>query len=242
LSKTTVSFALLLLDDYDGKQIYDTNYIFYINSKQIMPMKKPEGIYIFLCLEGKVFDLKIEGGKYLSLNISIDTSELNPLNPLVFARMHRNGRAFYDKNSALIIGSIQEKVKSLPIQVYAVEVDGISLKLSYFSQEDNKNIIKISGYTIQNLDNLNFMIGSGKNKELFVVKSKISPNSFEIDRKLNNLHKSGEEIKRVYSSVTNKVGEFCIPVEVGQETKIKNIEYFLEDKKKWAFSSVTVDN
>lgn len=233
MSITSVDFALLIRDDFSGKIIDSADLQFHIDGRAVSPLRKDDGFFVFLGDRGELKELSVSSIKYETTKATIDPAQIPETEPILNLRMLRKHNVYFDDTGAVIKGN-SSKLKGSQCELRCYAVDGPVLKLSNIENNEKSSIITVTGFTFQNLKGLKFSMGEGKAREIFVITSKTSHNTYELDRILSFPHKNGELMTRVYSGQSESDGSYSIFVDSGQEDKIKKIEYLREGKVKWA--------
>ena len=213
--KRTVSFVLLLQDDFSGAVQSDPGQRFCVNGRTVCPMKKPEGYLVFFGLSGTEYEVSISSAKYLDTLLHIDSGKLDPKYPVVTVRLFRKPGVWFPDSEWL------DGCKGKPGQM-AVLPSPETLSLSLRTMEDaGDGSVKVGlmGYSTRDLVGLRFSVGQKADCETFIITRKLDEGQYLIDRPLLKKHKSGDQVVRTFAAMCGENGGFSIPVEPGYNSK-----------------------
>lgn len=216
--------ALQLVDDFSGAPIRDGGWRFELDGTPAMPLRKEDGIYVFL---GKPRECTVmaEGTKYLAAQLSTQPSEVGKIHTL---RLLRRADSFFP-DSVRVEGTAPPGAR-----VYAF-VPVAPLELSSFE----KDMLSLQGYSTRRLLNLGFALGVGKNRELFHIIEQVGTGVYRIDCSLEAKHKGGEPLLRAYAAQCDQSGRYTLSIDPSDAAKVTAVEFYEQEVKRWVCLSAT---
>lgn len=225
---TRVSFALLLQDDFTGEDIVNGGHSFLVNGRRFSPLRKPEGYYVFTNVEHPC-TVTVQSSHYMELTFPVDPKSVDPKHPVLTKRLtRRNDIRFSDCDRI-------EGIHKPGEAVYAFVPETPPLQLAAASGAT----ITLQGYTAKQLCRKRYAVGTGKNRELFIITGGNTDGGYLIEPSLARRHTADEVLVRVYAGRCDAHGRFALAVEKGLGEKIKKLEFYDEEKKQWGSLSVT---
>ena len=232
MPRLSVRFVLLMQDDFSGAELPGGSFRFLVDGKPFSPIRKPEGFCAFCGLEGESWIVLIESPRYLPTVLRVEASGLPLGNPVRTVRLMRRGETRFP-DCELLEGS------GLPgALLYALCGNVPPLLLS----EIREGRIFFQGYPVRPLVRLRFCVGSGANRELFVITARDADGGCQIDRHLRFRHERGEPVLRAYGAVCGLSGRFAIPVGIGMKDTLKTIETYDKEVEQWGCLLQTAPN
>lgn len=201
--------------------------MFLVNGCRHTPLAKPEGYRVFTGLEGSRFTVEITGGGYFSEQVQVDTALLDPRMPVAEARLFRRRGAGFSGCEYV------EGIHRPGEVVYALRQGGGAIRLLGLRKTEEGALATLSGYFMRPACQTRFMLGTGEKRELFITGAAGPENSYLITGDFRHPHCSGEAVTRVYASRCDETGFFSIPVEPGQRTQIRQVEYYEKEEDRW---------
>lgn len=215
-----VSFVLQLVDDFDGKSLTNAGVSFYEGERVLKPIRKSDGMYVFTDEFREISTIRIECVGYHDKEITLDLNKIDRINPLVVVRLYGRPGGSFAYRYDLCCGTMKvKKGIELPLEVYATKKKQLNLFFKAYREEDGKKIITFQGFCMEPLIGLTFALGEGKETTLFYIKEKIGSNEYcicPIEKESVQI-KTGSALFRIYRSVTDKNGNYSIPVDEGVE-------------------------
>lgn len=222
-----VSFAIMLQDDFSGSQILDDGHVFSVHGIRLRPLKKPEGFYVFTGLPVSS-TLQIDSARYCPASVLIDSPSLTG-DRVQTVRLVRRGDIRFADCERLVGNDRPGR------EVYAFAAHSPPLQL----REAEGDRVVLEGFTTKRLLGRCFAAGTGKSRELFVLREQLPDGSYRADPCLRKKHKPGTELMRAYRGICDRTGHFAIPVEPGDPERIGQAEAYDEEKDKWVCLSAT---
>ncbi|MEG0877664.1 MAG: hypothetical protein RSF00_03200 [Oscillospiraceae bacterium] len=235
--RISVNFALLLIDDFTGREIPEDGFRFWINGQKAAPLKKPEGLYVFTGQSGNEWLLCVEGTHYSKRAVTVRKDTLDIQSPIVELRLFRRENLHFSDCEQ--ITGIHKPGKT----IFALCRDAPLLKLHSVEKPlGTRSKITLIGYTVRSLVRCRFCIGTGKNREMFEIVAKESDGSYLCDRQFLYKHKEGEPLLRAFGTACNDEGRFSIPIEKGIKDNVETIEEYSEEVRQWGCLLQTAPN
>ncbi len=225
---TKLSFALLLRDDFSGEDILSGGHAFMVDGKRVAPVRKPEGYYIFTGIS-RLCTVSVFSAYYESAEFQVDPEAVDPQNPVLVRRLLRRGDIRFSDCDRI------EGTHKPGETVFAFIPESPPLLLAAASGGS----ITLQGYTAKQLCRRRYAVGSGKNRELFVITGADEGGGYRVEPPLIRKHSAGEAVVRACMGRCDSGGHFVLPVEKGIKEKIEKLEYYDEGEKQWGYLSVT---
>lgn len=108
---TKLSFAVILVDDYSGKDPIGKVNVFLENRKET-PIKTPSSYYAFVDLTPDIYTIHIESHYYSDLNEDLNLNQFDPLNPLII-RLRPKPSYPFPPGATLIRGTVCDPGKNV---------------------------------------------------------------------------------------------------------------------------------
>ena len=99
-----VSFVVIPIDDFTNKVILDKSINMFVSGLNVKPIKKQDGFFVFTNIDEMNIDLTINSYSYNTSKLTIDTIELNHLNPIIKVRLKPNDKYNFPNNTTCIRG------------------------------------------------------------------------------------------------------------------------------------------
>lgn len=218
-----VAFVLRPIDDFSGKGIVKKKFLFTVNGVRYKPIEKAEGLYVFLEPMEKSVSLGIIGNEYNQCSVTVEKDKLNPTEPIAEVRLYARAGKDLPYRYELVNGRIEDKKIHFPIEVGAIREKETGLVLKKVKEADGITTISCNGFTKENLIGKSFAMESGKNVDVFILAEKTGINEYRVEGHLKGKHIAGSKILRAYRSVTDEMGYYAIPVEVGEANAIAKV-------------------
>ena len=213
---TKIAFVLRLVDDFSGKVILRKRFQFRKDGNLLKPIQKEEGLYVFLEPMNDIEQIEIEGFDYHSCVVEVDKAKLDKKNPVLNVRLYgRRGGSFSYAHS-LLEGRLEEGETVFPALVCVPRRTGTGLSLKEIRKADGKQHLIAYGFTKEILQGKTFGLSSGDSMEVFIITERIGMNEYAIEGNITREYPDKTPIQRVYCSVTNKDGNYAIPVPDGE--------------------------
>ena len=227
-----IAFALRLLNDFSGNSIKEKGFTFYINERIVHPVAKEDGIYIFLEPMEASTRVVIEHSNYYPCSVVVQKKLLNPEEPVADVRLYEKAGKRFSTSVGIYTG-IYETDKKIPLEVYAKKSSALNLTVREYRAIDDGHWILFSGFTKEQILGKTWLLEDKENPVILILQEKRGINEYraEIISGEPDKIRSGTPIRRIYRSVTDRLGAYAIPVESGEETKILEVEALHENKK-----------
>ena len=214
-----VDFVVRLYDEFDGFKLTDGGVMFRCDGRQVTPLRKNEGYYVFHGLGATRVRLEISRPHYLPKFLDVDTSALAHSNPVLCVRLLRQYSWHFSDcdwlhgtgppDSEVLAFSQEEQVR-------------------FQTQAEGKNRLAVLGYGAGGYVDRRFApaVGSG---DTFLLTQMLAPGVYLADREVAA---SGPwPVVRAHLSVSNGDGAYHIPVEAGQN--IGDTVFFDKERRVW---------
>lgn len=215
-----IAFVLQLLDEFTGKSLTNAGVVFYEGDRVVSPVKKPDGMYVFLDEFDTECTISIVCAGFHDKVLTIDRNTLDKVNPIIVVRLFGKPGGAFSYRYGLSTGTIKkEKGLAFPAEVYAVRKKPFNLFFKSYREEEGKHILVLQGFCLEPLIGLAFRMGEGKEASEFIVKEKVGSNEYcicPIGNKSVQI-KQGSPLFRIYRSVTDEKGNYSIPIDEGVE-------------------------
>lgn len=76
-----------VVDDFSGERVQNGNLLVTLAESRKRPIRKKDGIYVFVDLEKMTYTLRIESDIYFTQSIRVDPEKLDSRDPVIFVRM-----------------------------------------------------------------------------------------------------------------------------------------------------------
>lgn len=200
-----VLFAVRLYDDLTGMLLKGPQFLFYIDGIIENCIRKVDGYFVFLDKGKRRLLLKVKAEGYETQEVSIDVSNLEPMQPEIEIRLMQK-RIGGDIGKRALEGKIEAGFKELwlfPKNKKALIKYGGTLK-------EQPDVMKINLMTPTSIINLNLGCLDEENGEfdIFRAKYKLEHNVYRLDKQLHKKYVMGSEIVRVYHTITKEDGNY----------------------------------
>lgn len=226
LIKTSVRFALLLRDDYSGKNTAGGGHLFHVNGRLAQPIRKPDGYYVFTDPAGGDYTVTITSAHYCTSTIRIRAGDLPPGQPVETVRLYRRPWAPFSDCEWL-----EETMRPGALAVALVGWEQ-PLCLRELSTGGPPGFWA-QGYFAPGIAGQRLYLGKGKNRELLAVGAHRSDGSYELERAARKKHSPGEEMLRACCAPCDSAGHCCIPVPPGAKDRIVRLLSYDEEADRW---------
>lgn len=223
---TKVNFALLLQDDFSGADLTELDFRFFVEEREVRPLKKPEGYYVFTGLTGQAFAVRITCANYLPHTVRIEPQRLDAAQPVVTVRLYRRLNR-HAQDCAWVTGTAQE---NSPVLLLDEKLP--CLKVQALEEQEGKSLLLVQSFTVQSLCRQTFCIGGTKPPEPFVVVQKNAKGAYLLDRRLSGGCKSGAPLCRAYRTVADASGAYALAVPKGEEERLAHTALFRNSAKR----------
>lgn len=224
-----VAFALLLTDDFTGKKIENEQFAFQIHGKTYKPVHNEPGIYVFLEPMEEEELVEIYSSSYHATSVVIRKRELNAKEPVRDIRMYVRPGKKTGFPYEYLTGRLEENGVTFPAEIGVKSQKETGLSIKEIVRKENSTFISVNGFTRDPLIGKTFAVSSPKGTEVFVMIDKVSMNEFRISENLREAYKTATPIERIYRSVTDKEGNYAIPVDAGENGSTREV-FVLQDK------------
>ena len=207
-----LSLAVRLLDTTTGKEVTEPDIHFSIDGNMIIPMRKGEGMYVFVNISKEDFLMRIDVRGYDSKESHVIRNELDPRLPIMDVFLMPS-----EKNR---IGGEVLTVKGTLSQLDYIEAIYLNRPIGLFhSTLDKKELHKINLLSMTagggvKLDKLRYALldEEGQRYDTFEVEEQDTPTSVIIASPLNREHKLNDKIYRIIYGRAGPDGEFVLKV------------------------------
>ncbi len=233
--KTKVSFVLKLIDDFNGKAIQGVILGFFQDDIRLKPVVKREGYYVFLNVD-TTKEVMIKSSHYKARIVRSEMLICENPDFVTVVRLYRNKEGNFT-DCEWVEGNSKKN-----ILVYKTSMKSTGLTYKKEQQTDDDKTIILSGYTPQNLSGKCYIIGKGVSKEIFTIIARNEDGSYQLSSPLKKTFKQEEPIYRLYFGLTDKNGDYAIPIDIPIEEQTSKVECFKEEVDLWGCSYVMVHN
>ncbi len=207
-----LSMAARLIDTTTGREVSETDIRFVVDGNYFVPMKKGEGLYIFVNLGREEFLMQINARGYDPMDIKIDSKMLDPKLPMIDIFLMPS-----EKNR--IGGSVLEISGTLSSLEY-IEAIGLDRPISLFhSIQKKKEIYRMNLLPLRPgggcmLDSIAYALLSETEEryDVFEVKEQDSQLSIILKDPILEEHKLNDKIFRIVYGRAGPKGKFCLKV------------------------------
>ena len=177
--------------------------------------------------------MQVEGYPYEPMLLTVHRQELGS-NPVCNIRLFRRRDVMFPDCQHY------EGVGIPGSQAFALAELTPPLRLNQLQREEGGTRILLQGYTPVSLVRQRFCMGTGKNRELFVITRQDDDGSYFTDHYFQTGFRKGAIILRAYGAVCSADGSFSIPVPAGVTEKIQGVQYVDEEVRQWGCLCATV--
>lgn len=182
-----VSFVVILIDDFTNKVIQDKSINMFLQGLNVKPIKKQDGFFVFTNINEINVNLTINSYSYNTTKLTIDTSKLNHLNPVIKVRLKPSCKYNFPINTTCIRGKGKPNTTIAIIQ---------NCKNNIFKLLDDSmkkaSILKIYNPLNIDLEGKSFIItekGSKVREKLNIVEFNEVTQEYILDEYLNEEYK-----------------------------------------------------
>lgn len=218
-----VAFVLQLVDDYNGISIKDTNFQFHIDGESYQPLKKKEGLYVFLEPMKASTKVTISGISYHECSVIVEKQKLNPVEPIAAVRLYGKAMSTLPYTYEIVSGKLENFKEERPVVVIAKRAKETGIVLKEIKQIEESTYLVCNGFTKENLLGKAYALQTKTKIDVFILTEKTGINEYRIEGHLKGKHIAGTPIQRVYQSITDEAGHYMIPVEVGEADTITSV-------------------
>ena len=221
-----IAFVLRLVDDFSGMDIRKTKFVFSIGGRVVHPIEKEEGLFVFLEPQEAETRVWREGIDYYPCSALIQKKLLDPAEPIADIRLYGKVGKNLPYSYGVLSGKVGEDI-SLPTEVYAKRSKPTGLILKEYRNVAGEWLI-LQGYTQENLLGKPYILEDSKEVVAFVLVERRGINEYRAEFLGDPPEKlePGTPLERIYRSLTDKNGNYAIPVECGEEELIQNVMVF----------------
>lgn len=220
-----VAFVLRLVDDFSGKCIEKKKFIFSIGNRVVHPIEKPEGLYVFLEPLDANTRVWIEGSDYYSCSVLVQKQQLSKEEPIAEVRLYGKIGKSFPYSCEFLTGKLSDIQTDVPMEVYGRRTRPTGLVFKRHQEIDGQHWIHFQGFTKEKLLGKPYVLGEGKDAVPFVLMERRGINEYriELEGDFPMQVEMGACLHRIYRSVMDKKGTYAIPVDAGEEQKIKEV-------------------
>ncbi|MDQ2085363.1 hypothetical protein RBH29_02780 [Herbivorax sp. ANBcel31] len=215
-----VNLAVMLIDDFTDSCIYGSGFTLSIKDTNINPLRKNDGFYVFTNLPSNQIQIMVKSSKYIDEIFNINTESLQASSPVVKIRLKPNVNYNLSTTCTAVTGVIRSSNNN--------PLDGVNIKVVPHNQSSDykivkikklkdKNLITLYSSGSKNLEGKTFLICDKKSdkKEYFtLLESFDNNNTFILKEPLTHeYNKNDAYILKVYSTRTDKNGQFLMPLD-----------------------------
>lgn len=207
-----LSLAVRLLDTTTGREVTEPDIHFSVDGNTVIPLRKDEGMYVFVNMGKEDFLMHIDVRGYDSIDEQVIRNELDPKLPIMDIFLMPS-----EKNR--IGGEVLTATGTLSELEY---IEGIYLNhpiALFHSALDKKEIHKINLLSMTagggvNLDKLRYALldEDGQRYDTFNTLEQDTPTSVMIDGPLTREHKLNDKIYRIIYGRAGPDGKFVLKV------------------------------
>ena len=229
LIKTSVRFALLLKDDFNGANTAGGGHLFYVDGSPVQPIRKPEGYYVFTGPPKDSCEVVITSAHYCTRTIRIRDGDFSPEWPVTAVRLYRKPYAPFSDCEWL--------EQTLRPGMLGVALTGWEQPLCLRElQAAGPPGFLAQGYFPYGIAGQRLCLGGGKNRELLAVTARRPDGSYALEHAARKKHSAGEAFLRACAAPVDSGGRCCIPIPPGARDKIVRLLVYDEEVDRWADS------
>lgn len=214
--KTIVSFAVCVVDDFNGERVRNGNLLVTLAESRKRPIRKKEGVFVFVDLDRMTYTLKVESDMYFTQTIQVDPDQLDRLNPVIYVRLKPLPSYPFSRAATLLRGRLVDKTERiLPEATVRAVIKTRECAKGRILQE---NVPK--GSSVLSLARLNGKISEGetlsidekdgKQTEICRISRLYEDNSFELAEPLKFDHERGAFLLPVTETLPDGRGEMVV--------------------------------
>jgi len=110
---TRVSFVVCVIDDFNGERVRNGNIMITLAETPKRPLRKKEGIFVFIDLDSMVYTLMINSDIYFSQTLTVDPDKLDPRDPVIYVRLKPLPSYSFSSAATLIRGKLINKTDGI---------------------------------------------------------------------------------------------------------------------------------
>ncbi|MBR1669731.1 MAG: hypothetical protein IJ695_03450 [Butyrivibrio sp.] len=233
-----LSLALRLIDTTTGKEVDESGISFFLDGNRLIPMKKGEGVFVFVNIGREDFLMQIDAPGYEKADVDVNHEKLDPRLPmldifLMPSEKNRVGGSVLELNGTL---------KGLT-EIEAIRLDRpIGLFQSAQSRKEvhSMNILPVRAGGGCMLDQIAYALLSEDEEryDVFTVQQQNAPLSIILKEPVETEHKLNDKIFRIIYGRASPDGKFRLKVrddsstlpyllriKVGEEVYFKKIDF-----------------
>lgn len=220
-----IAFVLRLVDDFSGQCVQRKKFRFSIGNNVVHPIEKPEGLYVFL--EPLESDIRvfIEGSDYYPCSVLVQKQNLSKEEPIAEVRLYGKIGKGFPYSCEFVTGVLKDMSGDTPVEVFARRTNPTGLLFKEYKEINGQHLVRFQGFTKEKLLGKPYVLGDGKDAVPFILMEKLGVGEYRIE--LNGAFpiqiEKGASLHRIYRSVTDEKGTYAIPVDIGEEQKIKEV-------------------
>ena len=214
--KTIVSFVVCVIDDFNGERVRNGNLLITLAESRKRPIRKKEGVFVFVDLERMTYNLRIESDRYFAQNIQVDPDQLDRLDPVIYVRLKPLPSYPFSNAATLLRGRLVDRAERiLPEAAVRAVVKTRECAKGRILQE---NVPK--GSRVLSFARLNGKISEGENliteekdakqTEICKISRLYEDNSFGLCEPLKFDHGRGTFLLPVTETVSDERGETVV--------------------------------
>ena len=210
---TKAAFALRLVDDYSGRVITGKHFLFRKEGQTLKPVRKEEGLYVFLEPMNETERIEISGADYFPCAAVVEKEKLKRTGLVMNVRLYGRPGGNFPYRRGLEEGTLPEEWSPFPVQVCVRRRRKTGLSVKEIRKEKGEQHLVVHGFTREQLTGKTFAVSAKKRTEVFVIAQKLGMNEYRIEGEITGKYPDQTPIERAYRSVTDAGGSYWIPVE-----------------------------
>ena len=217
------AFVLRMVDDFSGKAVSGNQFSFRKEGRLLKPVRKPEGLWVFLEPMDETEDIWIGGPNYFPRTVRVEKAALAADGLIQDVRLYGRPEGSFPYRRALAEGRLEESQGPFPAEVCAKRGKKTGLTVKDFRVEKDRQYLTVHGFTREQIAGKTFSVSSRKGTEVFVILQRTGMNEYLIQGKLTGNYPDRTPVERAYRSVTDERGVYWIPVEPGEENQLSEV-------------------
>ena len=233
--KASLSLALRLIDTTTGKEVDANPVSFIIDGNRVLPIKKGDGVYVFVNMGREDFDLTIKAAEYDDMTINVIYERLDPRLPMMDVFLMPSERNFRGGQVLEVSGTLSglEFIEAINLN------RPLALFQSFLSKKEvhRMNLLPVRSGGGCMLDQISYALLSEDEKryDVFTVKEQDAPLRIVLQSQVESEHKLNDKICRIVYGRSSPDGKFSLKVREDASSLpylihfgVKGEEYFKE--------------
>ncbi len=232
-----VSLALQLQDDFSGAPLHLQAPQFWVDGNHVVPIKKPEGFFVFtqsLCAQS-VLSVAVQG--YCPLDVPAQHLQHGTAQGVLQLRLLRSNfgaRHAAKGDSHCIVGTAPPAQR-----VIATSRALPPLHLQGMGEKDGVGWVLLQGHHAASAIHHRYCVCDGGAVQYFVVVGRNRDGTFALQEPLRDTFAKGAQVQRVYTALSDAQGNYQLFVDTGQSAEDLQLIYAEKEAFDWQYKYVT---